>query len=54
MVFKVLGLPAHSYEPLMDHIIDSIHVLVAYSFLLDTSLLSDLLRGEYLNTISSI
>lgn len=54
MIFKVLGLPSGHYEALMRCILDGLHTIVVGSFLLDAHMLADLLKGEYLGTISFV
>ena len=54
MVFKVLGLPAGHYEALMRCFIEGLHTLVVGTFLLDASMLTDLLRGEYSGAVAVV
>lgn len=54
MIFKVLGLPAGHYEALMRSIVEGMHIVVVGSYLLDATMLGDLLRAEYLGTISLV
>jgi len=54
LIFKIMGLPANNYDILLNIIIESAYILLLMNLLLNTSMMFDLLQGEYLNALNLV